>query len=52
VQAKAGSISDYLNKAEAALDKIDDGNFMGGKFDGHIKNVEGAINKVQGSGLL
>jgi hypothetical protein len=52
LQAKPGTIGDYLNKAEAALDKVDDGGFMGGKFDGQIKTVEGMINKVQDSGLV
>jgi hypothetical protein len=52
VQAKPGSIADYLNKTEAALDKVDDGDFMSGKFDAQVKRVEQAIDKVQGSGLL
>lgn len=52
MQAKPGTIADYLNKAETALDKVDDGAVMGGKFDGHIKRVQGMIDKVQESGLL
>lgn len=52
VQAKPGSMGDYLNKAEAALDKVDDGKFMGGKFDASIKGAEGLIGKVKGSGLF
>ena len=52
VQAKPGSIADYLNKTEAALHHVDDGNFMGGKFDAHIKRVQQAIDKVQDTGLF
>jgi hypothetical protein len=52
VQAKPGTMGDYLNKAEAALDKVDDGKFMGGKFDASIKGAEGLIGKVKGSGLF
>ena len=52
LQAKPGTIADYLNKAEVALDKVDGSEFAGGRFQAQIKRVEHAIDKVQGSGLI